>query len=108
MALIKGNVSIKEMAGPIMIAKMPGDTAASGGINALLGLMALLSVNFGLLNILPIPVLDGGHVLIALIEGVIRRELPTKVKLSFLNVGLFLFLILFITIMVNDVQRLLQ
>ena len=108
MALIKGNVSIKEMAGPIMIAKMAGDTASSGGINALLGLMALLSVNFGLLNILPIPILDGGHVLIALIEGVIRRELPTKVKLSFLNVGLFLFLILFITIMVNDIQRLIQ
>ena len=49
-ALIKGNISIKEMAGPIMIAKMAGETASSGGMNALLGLMAILSVNFGLLN----------------------------------------------------------
>ena len=108
MAIIKGNVSIKELVGPIMIAKMAGDTASSGGINALLGLMALLSVNFGLLNILPIPLLDGGHVLIALVEGLIQRELPTKVKLGFLQVGLFFFLLLFITIMVNDIQRLLQ
>ena len=91
-----------------MIAKMAGDTASSGGINALLGLMALLSVNFGLLNILPIPLLDGGHVLIAIVEGLIQRELPIKVKLGFLQVGLFFFLMLFITIMVNDIQRLLQ
>jgi len=108
MAIIKGNVSIKELVGPIMIAKMAGDTASSGGMNALLGLMALLSVNFGLLNILPIPVLDGGHVLIAMVEGLIQRELPTKVKLGFLQVGLFFFLMLFITIMVNDIQRLVQ
>ncbi len=108
MAIIKGNVSIKELVGPIMIAKMAGDTVSTGGMNALLGLMALLSVNFGLLNILPIPVLDGGHVLIAMVEGLIQRELPTKVKLGFLQVGLFFFLMLFITIMVNDIQRLLQ
>ncbi len=108
MAVIKGNVSIKELAGPIMIAKMAGDTASSGGMNALLGLMALLSVNFGLLNILPLPVLDGGHVLIAIVEGLIQRDLPTKVKLGFLQVGLFFFLFLFITIMINDIQRLLQ
>ena len=81
------------MAGPIMIAKIAGDTA-SAGISALLGLMALLSVNFGLLNILPIPVLDGGHVLIAIVEGIIQRELPPKVKLGFLQVGLFFFLLL--------------
>ena len=108
MAVIKGNVSIKELAGPIMIAKMAGDTASSGGMNALLGLMALLSVNFGLLNILPLPVLDGGHVLIAIVEGLIQRDLPTKVKLGFLQVGLFFFLFLFIIIMINDIQRLLQ
>ena len=107
-ALIKGNISIKEMAGPIMIAKMAGETASSGGINALLGLMAVLSVNFGLLNILPLPVLDGGHVLIALIECVIRRDLPTKIKLGFLHIGLFLFLLLFVTIMVNDIHKILQ
>ena len=107
-ALIKGNVSMKEMGGPIMIAKMAGETASSGGIFALLGLIAIISVNLGLINILPIPGLDGGHVLIALIEGTIRREIPIKVKLGIQQAGLLLILILFIIIMVNDIQRLLQ
>jgi len=107
MALIKGNVSMKEMAGPIMIAKIAGETA-SAGINAMLGLMAFLSVNLGLINILPIPGLDGGHVLISLVEGVIRRDLPIKVKMGIQQVGLFLLLVLFITIMVNDIQRLIN
>ena len=79
MALIKRNVSIKELSGPIMIAKIAGETA-SMGINALLGLMAFISVNLGFINILPIPGLDGGHVLIALIEGMIRRDLPIKIN----------------------------
>ena len=91
-----------------MIAKMAGETASSGGINALLGLMALISVNLGLINILPIPGLDGGHVLIALIEGLIRRDLPIKVKLGIQQVGLLIILMIFITIMANDIQRLFQ
>jgi regulator of sigma E protease len=105
-SLITGNVSMKEMAGPIMIAKMAGETASEGGMFALLGLMAIISVNLGLINILPIPGLDGGHVLIALIEGTIRRELPLKIKLGIQQVGLLLLLILFFTIMFNDIQRL--
>ena len=107
LALFKGNVSIKEMAGPIMIAKIAGDTA-SAGLNALLGLMAFISINLGFINILPIPGLDGGHVLIALIEGMIRRDLPLKLKLGIQQAGLLILLILFITIMVNDIQRLIH
>jgi len=107
MALIKRNVSIKELSGPIMIAKIAGETA-SAGINALLGLMAFISINLGFINILPIPGLDGGHVLIALIEGVIRRDLPLKVKMGIQQVGLLILLMLFITIMVNDIQRLIH
>ena len=105
--LFKGNISIKELGGPIMIAKVAGDSA-SAGMNALLGLMAFLSLNLGLLNILPIPGLDGGHVLIALIEGIIRRDLPIKVKMGVQQVGLLILLMLFITIMVNDIQRLIH
>ena len=107
MAIIKGNVSIKELAGPITIAKIAGETA-SAGINALLGLMAFISVNLGFINILPIPGLDGGHVLIALIEGIIRRDLPIKVKMGVQQMGLLILLLLFITIMVNDIQRLIH
>ena len=90
-----------------MIAKVAGESA-SIGMNALLGLMAYISLNLGLLNILPIPGLDGGHVLIALIEGIIRKELPIKVKMCFQQAGLLILLMLFITIMVNDIQRLIQ
>tara|TARA_Y100001960_G_scaffold313038_1_gene375486 strand:- start:564 stop:1634 length:1071 start_codon:yes stop_codon:yes gene_type:complete len=107
-SLITGNVSMKEMAGPIMIAKMAGETASNGGMLALLGLMAIISVNLGLINILPVPGLDGGHVLIALIEGIIQRELPLKIKMAIQQIGLLLLLILFVTIMFNDVQRLMQ
>ena len=106
-ALFKGNVSIKEMAGPIMIAKIAGETA-SAGWSALLGLMAFISINLGFINILPIPGLDGGHVVIALIEGIIRRDIPLKVKMGIQQTGLVLLLLLFITIMVNDIQRLFQ
>jgi len=106
-ALVKGNVSIKEMAGPIMIAKIAGDTA-SAGINALLGLMAFISVNLGFFNILPIPGLDGGHIVIAFIEGIIQRDLSLKVKMGIQQAGLLILLMLFITIMVNDIQRLMQ
>ena len=107
MALFKGNVSIKEMAGPIMIAKIAGETA-SAGWSALLGLMAFISINLGFINILPVPGLDGGHVVIALIEGIIRRDIPLKVKMVIQQTGLVLLLLLFITIMVNDIQRLFQ
>ena len=107
LALFKGNVSIKEMAGPIMIAKIAGETA-SAGLNALLGLMAFISINLGFINILPVPGLDGGHVVIALVEGIIRKDLPLKVKMGIQQAGLFLLLLLFITIMVNDIQRLFQ
>ena len=105
--LLRGNISIKELGGPIMIAKVAGESA-SIGMNALLGLMAYLSLNLGLLNILPIPGLDGGHVLIALIEGIIRRDLPLKVKMGIQQAGLLILLLLFITIMVNDIQRLIH
>ena len=90
-----------------MIAKIAGETA-SAGLSALLGLMAFISINLGFINILPIPGLDGGHVVIALIEGIIRRDIPLKVKMGIQQVGLFLLLLLFITIMVNDIQRLFQ
>ena len=90
-----------------MIAKVAGESA-SAGMNALLGLMAYLSLNLGLLNILPIPGLDGGHVLIALIEGIIRRDLPIKVKMGIQQIGILMLLILFVTIMVNDIQKLIH
>ena len=94
-----------EIGGPVMIAKIAGETA-SVGFGALIGLMAFLSVNLGLINILPIPGLDGGHVIIALVEGLIGRELSLKVKMGIQQVGILFLLFIFITVMVNDISRL--
>ena len=99
-------ISMDEMAGPVGIAQIAGKFYSGGGFAALLLLMAILSVNLGLLNILPIPGLDGGHVIIALVEGLIGRELSLKVKMGIQQMGILLLLFIFITIMVNDISRL--
>ena len=104
--LITGQVSMNEMAGPVGIAQIAGKFYSGGGFTALLLLMGILSVNLGLLNILPIPGLDGGHVIIALVEGLIGRELSLKVKMGIQQVGILFLLFIFITIMVNDISRL--
>ena len=90
-----------------MIAKIAGETASSG-FNALLSLMAMLSINLGLINILPIPGLDGGHVAIALVEGILKKELSLTTKLNIQKIGIFLLMILFFTIMINDISRLIN
>ena len=103
-ALITGNVALDQMAGPLQIAKIAGDTANSGGFYSLILLMAIISINLGLINILPFPVVDGGHVVIAIIEGIYGRELPLKVKYSIQVFGTILLMSLFIFIFVNDLK----
>jgi len=102
--LFLGSISINEMAGPIMIAKVAGETATQG-LFALFSLMAFLSVNLGLINILPVPGLDGGHIAIILVEALYRKELPIKIKMGIQQVGMLFLFMLFITIMVNDILR---
>ena len=103
--LISGEVNLNEMAGPVMIAKIAGETAEVG-FSALLGLMAFLSINLGLVNILPIPGLDGGHIIIALVEGILGRELSLKVKMGIQQSGVLLLVSLTIFIMYNDLTKL--
>ena len=85
---------------------MAGETTETGGMKSLLLLTAMISVNLGLINILPIPGLDGGHVFIALIEGMIGRELPLKVKYSIQSVGFILIISLFVLVLYNDINHL--
>jgi len=100
--LFTGKVSVREgLAGPLRIAQMAGDSAKSG-VGNLLMFAAFLSLNLGLLNILPIPVLDGGHLVFLAIEGVIRRPLSVKVKLVVQQVGMALLLALMLFVIVND------
>ena len=105
-ALILGKVSMDQMSGPLGIANVAGETAQEGGILALMMLMGIISVNLGIINILPIPGLDGGHVFIALIEGLLQRELPLKVKYSIQTFGFFLLMALFVFVFYNDITNL--
>jgi len=104
-ALLTGQESLKNVGGPILIAKMAGESAKSG-FSALFGLLAIISVNLGLLNILPIPALDGGHLVVILIEGIIRKPLSDKIKIRIQQVGMAILLTLIVVVLFNDVVRL--
>ena len=103
--IISGNLDLKYVSGILGIAKQAGDVAQSAGFLSLLALMAFISSNLGLINILPIPGLDGGHALIAIIEGIIRREIPVKIKYGIQFAGFLIIMsLLFLTIF-NDVKN---
>jgi regulator of sigma E protease len=103
--LVTGQASVKQnLAGPIAIAKMAGKTAEEG-TGYLLALMASLSISLAGMNILPVPALDGGHLVFILIEGAIRREVSNKIKIAFQQVGFALILALIIFIVFNDLSR---
>jgi len=106
MGMITGNLPLKYMSGILGIAKEAGSAANSqyGFIN-LLFLMAFISSNLGLINILPIPGLDGGHAVIAIIEGILRRELSVNLKYGIQFVGLLFILSLFVFTIFNDINN---
>lgn len=104
--MVIGLISIKNINGPITIAQVAGETA-SYGIDVYLGFLALLSISLGVLNLLPIPVLDGGHLLYYIIEAVIRRPVPEKIQAFGLQLGLLLISGIMVLAVYNDVTRLL-
>lgn len=103
--IIEGKVSVKQsLGGPIFIAKSAADQAEQGLAN-FLTFTALLSISLAVINILPIPALDGGHILFILIEGIIRREVSVKIKLAFQQVGIVLIIALMVFIFYIDLTR---
>jgi len=103
--LVTGNLSPKTLGGPIIIAKMTGD-AARLGLASLLSFMALLSLQLGILNLLPIPVLDGGHVLFLSLEAALRKPVSLRVREIAQQAGFVLLIGFFLYISYNDVMRL--
>jgi regulator of sigma E protease len=103
--LLSFNLSYKALGGPLQIAQASGQ-AAQAGLPEFLYFLCFLSLQLGVLNLLPIPVLDGGHVLFMTIEGIIRRPLPMKLKNALTSAGMFLLLGLMVLITINDVDRL--
>jgi regulator of sigma E protease len=102
--LVTGEASPKQLMGPVGIAQLSGESASLGWI-ALLGLMASISLNLGLLNLMPIPVLDGGHIFIMAIETISRRDFSLQVKEKMLFVGFVLLMTLMVTVIYNDLTR---
>ncbi len=105
--LFDGKVSVRDLQTVVGIARAAGRAAKRGPMR-LLDLTAVLSLNLGLLNLLPIPILDGGHVLMLAIEGTLRRDLSVAFKERFVQVGLVFLLCFFAFVMYNDILRLIQ
>lgn len=103
--MLQGLISPKNLSGPITIAKV-ASTSAQSGLESYVGFLALLSVSLGVLNLLPIPVLDGGHLLYYTVELIAGRPVPERVQMVGYQVGLFLVLSLMAFALYNDFSRL--
>ena len=102
--MIRGSGSIRQLSGPIDIAKFSGE-AARTGIASLLGLMGMLSLQLGILNLLPIPLLDGGQIVILLLEAAARRDFSIKLKERLLQAGFVFLVLLMVTVLAFDVLK---
>jgi len=104
--LLTRKASLRQVSGPVGIAQISGEAARSG-IEALIMLMGIISLQLGIFNLLPIPILDGGHLTVIAVESVIRRDLPLKVKERILEVGFYLLILLMVVVLFNDIVRIL-
>jgi regulator of sigma E protease len=105
--LFTGKVSIRQLSGVVGIARVSGQAAKHGPLS-FLEFMAAISLNLGLLNLLPIPILDGGHILLLAIEGAMRRDLSVVVKERFVQVGLVFLLGILGFVMYSDILKVIQ
>jgi regulator of sigma E protease len=93
--------------GPVAIAQLSGEAAAIGWLS-LFDFMAMISLNLGLLNLMPVPVMDGGQIAILALEGASRRDISARVKERILLAGAALVVLLMVTVIYNDVMRLVR
>jgi regulator of sigma E protease len=105
--LVTRDTPVRQLMGPLAIADLSG-SAAQLGLLPLLSLMAMISLNLGLLNLMPVPVLDGGHIAILAVEGLARRDLSVRVKERILMAGAAVIVLLMVTVIYNDISRLLR
>jgi regulator of sigma E protease len=102
--MILGDVSPRNIGGPILIAQMAGEQAQEG-LGSFLAFLAVLSINLGVLNLLPVPVLDGGHLLFFLVEAVIRKPVAVRYREMAQQVGICLLALLMVYAFYNDIVR---
>ena len=104
--MVSGRASMKQMSGPIDIARFSG-AAARTGVVAMVWLLGIISLQLAIFNVLPIPLLDGGHLALLAIEAVRRKDLSWKVKERILSVGFYLIIGLVIIVLYNDIAKIL-
>ena len=103
--IILGQISSKNLGGPVMIGQYAGESVIYGGIYSFIYLMAFISISLGLVNLFPLPILDGGQALILTIERIIGRELPLKLLDIFYKLGGMFLIFLFVFVFFNDIFR---
>ncbi|MFW9604384.1 MAG: RIP metalloprotease RseP [Trichlorobacter sp.] len=102
--LVEGVVPLNSLGGPMMIADMANKAAKTGGASFMM-LLAVVSINLGILNLMPIPVLDGGHLLFYSIEAIIRRPVPQKVREYAQQAGMLVLIAMMVLAFYNDIMR---
>jgi len=102
--LIKGDASSDSISGPVGIAGYAADSFSSG-YTSFLSLLAMLSISIGILNLLPIPMLDGGHLMYYLVEFITRKPVPERVQLILQQVGITFLILLTFFALYNDLMR---
>ncbi len=106
--IILGQVSAKNLGGPIMIGQYAGESVIYGGLYSFFYLVALISISLGIVNLFPLPVLDGGQALILTIEKIMGRDLPDVILDFFYRLGAFFLIFLFIFVFFNDIFRIIS
>ncbi len=102
--LVKGEISAKALSGPITIVQASGESLKAG-VFSFLFLMSYISVNLAIINLLPVPILDGGHLMFFAVEAVIRRPVTGKVREIAVQVGLLFIVFLMALVFYNDISR---
>jgi regulator of sigma E protease len=103
--MLERKVSIKQMEGPIGIGKATGEAVRQPGWTPVLGLMAMISLNLGIFNLLPIPILDGGIILLLIVEGIMRRDISLKIKERIYQTAFVFLVLFFVVVMYNDLMK---
>ena len=106
--IIFGQISAKNLGGPVMIGQYAGESVIYGGLYSFLYLTALISISLGIVNLFPLPVLDGGQALILTIEKIIGRDLPDRILEFFYKLGTAFLIFLFVFVFFNDIFRILS
>ena len=103
--IIFGQISSKNLGGPVMIGQYAGESVIYGGLYSFIYLIAFISISLGIVNLFPLPVLDGGQALILTIERIIGKNLPDKLLDLFYKLGTLFLLFLFVFVFLNDIFR---